>query len=197
MSAAIITNRPALVEPGRRFRTGAWVVIAGIVMLFTALTSAYIVRSASSNDWQPIAMPRVLWLSTALIVISSITMEISRRSLRQRRDAGYGRWLIITVALGLAFLASQLLAWRQLVRQGAYMATNPYNSFFYLFTAAHGLHLLGGILALGYLLLRTAKRRNTVEGELRRVGAADAATIYWHFMDGLWVALFLLLFFWK
>src|SRR5713226_8410777 len=166
-------------------------------MLFTALTSAYIVRSASSNDWQPIAMPRVLWLSTALIVISSITMEISRRSLRQRRDAGYGRWLIITVALGLAFLASQLLAWRQLVRQGAYMATNPYNSFFYLFTAAHGLHLLGGILALGYLLLRTAKRRNTVEGELRRVGAADAATIYWHFMDGLWVALFLLLFLWK
>jgi cytochrome c oxidase subunit III len=197
MSAAIITNRPALVEPGRRFRTGAWVVIAGVVMLFTALTSAYIVRSASSNDWQPIAMPKVLWLSTALIVISSITMEISRRSLKQQRDAGYGRWLIITVALGLAFLASQLLAWRQLVRQGAYMATNPYNSFFYLFTAAHGLHLLGGILALGYLLLRTARRRETVAGELRRVGAADAATIYWHFMDGLWVVLFLLLFFWK
>jgi cytochrome c oxidase subunit III len=197
MSAAIITNRPVLVEPGRRFRTGAWVVIAGIVMLFTALTSAYIVRSASSNDWQPIAMPRVLWLSTALIVISSITMEISRRSLKQQRDAGYGRWLIITVALGLAFLASQLLAWRQLVRQGVYMASNPFNSFFYLFTAAHGLHLLGGILALGYLLLRTASRRSTVAGELRRLGAADAATIYWHFMDGLWVALFLLLFFWK
>jgi cytochrome c oxidase subunit III len=197
MSAAIITNRPVLVEPGRRFRTAAWVVIAGIVMLFTALISAYIVRSASSNDWQAIAMPKVLWLSTALIVISSITMEISRRSLKQQRDAGYGRWLIITVALGLAFLASQLLAWRQLVRQGVYMASNPFNSFFYLFTAAHGLHLLGGILALGYLLLRTARKRDTVEGELRRVGAADAATIYWHFMDGLWVALFLLLFFWK
>jgi cytochrome c oxidase subunit 3 len=74
MSAATITNRPVLVEPGRRFRTGAWVVIAGIVMLFTALTSAYIVRSASSNDWQPIAMPRELWLRTALIVIRSITM---------------------------------------------------------------------------------------------------------------------------
>jgi cytochrome c oxidase subunit 3 len=197
MSAAVITNRPVLVEPGRRFRTGAWVVIAGIVMLFTALTSAYIVRSASSNDWQPIAMPKVLWLSTGLIVISSITMEISRRSLKQRRDAGYGRWLVITLVLGLVFLASQLLAWRQLVRQGVYMASNPFNSFFYLFTAAHGLHLLGGILALGCLLLRTARKRDTVEGELRRVGAADAATIYWHFMDGLWVALFLLLFFWK
>ena len=201
MSAAIIANQPVSVQPGNRFRTGAWVVIAGIVMLFTALTSAYIVRSASSNDWQPIAMPRVLWLSTALIMISSVTMEISRRSLKgqgkQQSDAGYGRWLVITVALGLAFLATQLLAWRQLVRQGVYMASNPFNSFFYLFTAAHGLHLLGGILALGYLLLRTTRKRATVDSELRRVGAADAASIYWHFMDGLWVALFMLLFLWK
>ena len=197
MSAAIIAKQPLLAQPGSSFRTGAWVVIAGIVMLFTALISAYIVRSASSNDWQPIAMPKVLWLSTALIVISSVTMEISRRSLKRQSDAGYGRWLIITVALGLAFLATQLLAWRQLVRQGAYMASNPYNSFFYLFTAAHGLHLFGGILALGYLLMRTRRKRDTVVGELRRVGAADAATIYWHFMDGLWFVLFLLLFFWK
>ena len=197
MSATIIANQPVGVRPGNSFRTGAWVVIAGVVMLFTALTSSYIVRSASGNDWRPIAMPRVLWISTALIVISSITMEVSRRSLNRQRNAGYGRWLMITVALGLAFLATQLLAWRQLVRQGIYMASNPYNSFFYLFTAAHGLHLLGGILALGYLMMRTTRQRSTVEGELRRAGAADAATIYWHFMDGLWVALFLLLFFWK
>jgi cytochrome c oxidase subunit 3 len=180
-----------------RYRIGVWVAIGSILMLFVALTSAYIVRSASSNDWQPIAMPKVLWLSTALILISSITMEISRRSLKQQRDQDYGRWLIMTVALGLAFLATQLFAWRQLVRQGVYLASNPYNSFFYLFTAAHGLHLLGGILALGYLLLRTTRRRSTVEGELRRAGAADAATIYWHFMDGLWLGLFFLLFFWK
>ena len=180
-----------------RYRLGAWVAISSILMLFVALTSAYIVRSASGNDWQPIAMPKLLWLSTALILISSMTMEISRRSLKQQRHAGYGRWLMITVALGLAFLATQLFAWRQLVRQGVYMASNPYNSFFYLFTAAHGLHLLGGILALAYLSLRTTRKRSTVEGELRRVGATDAATIYWHFMDGLWVALFLLLFFWK
>jgi cytochrome c oxidase subunit 3 len=197
MSATIIANQPVGARPGNSFRTGAWVVIAGVVMLFTALTSSYIVRSASGNDWRPIAMPKVLWISTALIVISSITMEVSRWSLKRQRNAGYGRWLMITVALGLAFLATQLLAWRQLVRQGIYMASNPYNSFFYLFTAAHGLHLLGGILALGHLMMRTTRQRSTVAGELRRAGAADAATIYWHFMDGLWVALFLLLFFWK
>ena len=142
-------------------------------------------------------MPKVLWLSTALILISSITIEISRRSLKRDNNAAYSRWLINTVLLGTGFVVSQLFAWRQLVRQGVYMASNPYNSFFYLFTAAHGLHLLGGIFALTYLLFRTTQKRATVEGELRRIGAADAAAIYWHFMDGLWVSLFALLMFWK
>src|SRR5438132_14026404 len=135
MCATRVASRSVAANPGNRFRTGAWVLIAGVVMLFTALTSSYIVRSASSNDWQPIAMPKVLWLSTALILISSITMEVSRRSLKHQRDAGYSHWLTITAALGLAFLGTQLLAWRQLVRQGLYLTSNPYNSFFYLFTA--------------------------------------------------------------
>lgn len=197
MSASIVTNQPVPIAPGTRFRVGAWVLVAGVVMLFTALTSAYIVRSASSNDWRQIALPKVLWLSTALILISSSTMEIARRSLKRESDRAYGRWLMITVALGLAFLGTQLFAWRQLARQGVYLASNPYNSFFYLLTAAHGLHLLGGILGLAYLLVRTTRKRNAAAGELRRIGAADAATIYWHFMDALWIALFFLLFFWK
>src|SRR5437870_1066188 len=180
-----------------RYRIGVWVAIGSILMLFVALSSSYIVRSASGDDWRPIAMPKVLWLSTAIILVSSFTMEVSRRSLKALNDAGYGRWLAITLILGLGFLVSQLVAWRQLVRQGVYMSSNPHSSFFYLFTAAHGLHLFGGILALGYLVMRTTRKRDTVEGELKRVGAAEAATIYWHFMDGLWVALFLLLFFWK
>jgi len=180
-----------------RYRIGVWVAIGSILMLFVALSSSYIVRSASGDDWRPIQMPKVLWLSTVVILISSFTMEVSRRSLKALNDAAYGRWLAITLILGLGFLASQLMAWRQLVRQGVYMSSNPHSSFFYLFTAAHGLHLFGGILALGYLMLRTTRKRDTVEGELKRLGAAEAATIYWHFMDGLWVALFLLLFFWK
>ena len=179
-----------------RYRVGVWVAIASILMLFVALTSAYIVRSASANDWRPVAMPKVLWLSTAVILLSSIAMEVSRRSLKVGKDAGYGRWLMITVVLGLGFLAAQVIAWRQLVRQGVYLASNPFSSFFYLLTAAHSLHLLGGILALSYLLLKTTRKRATVEGELRRVGAADAVTIYWHFMDVLWIGLFGLLMFW-
>ncbi len=180
-----------------RYRVGVWVAIAGIAMLFTALASAYIVRSASSTDWTPLAMPKVLWLSTAVIVLSSVTIEFARRSLKQQSDSRYGAWLIASAILGVAFVASQFLAWRALARQGVYVSSNPHSSFFYLFTGAHGVHLLGGIFALTYLLLRTRNKRSTVEGELKRVGAADAAAIYWHFMDGLWICLFLLLFFWR
>lgn len=180
-----------------RYRLGAWFAIGSILMLFVALTSAYIVRSASANDWQPIVIPKVLWLSTVLILISSVTIEISRRSLKQKSEAGYNRWLAITTILGLGFLGSQLFAWRQLARQGIYLASNPYSSFFYLLTAAHGVHLLGGLCALGYLLTRKAKYRQQLDGELRRLGAADGVSIYWHFMDVLWIALFGLLMFWR
>lgn len=180
-----------------RYRVGMWVAIAGIVMLFTALVSAYIVRSASSNDWRPLAMPKILWLSTAVIVISSVTIEFARRSLKQKSDSRYSSWLIVTTGLGLVFVVSQFLAWGALARQGIFVSSHPHSSFFYLFTGAHGVHVLGGIIALAYLLLRTRKKRDTVEGELKRLGSADAATIYWHFMDGLWICLFLILFFWK
>ena len=192
MSAIVATPATA-----SRYRLGAWFAIGSILMLFVALISAYIVRSASANDWQPIAIPKVLWLSTALILISSVTIEISRRSLKQRSDSGYGLWLAITTVLGLGFLGSQVVAWRQLVRQGIYLASNPSSSFFYLFTAAHGLHLLGGLCALGYLLAQRNKFRGTLNGEFRRIGAADAVSIYWHFMDVLWVGLFALLMFWR
>ena len=180
-----------------RYRLGVWAALASILMLFVALTSAYIVRSASSTDWHPVAMPKVLWLSTGLLIVSSLTIEIARRSLKQNRNQVYTRWLINTVALGAGFVVSQLFAWRQLVKQGVYLVTNPYSSFFYLFTAAHGAHLLGGLMALTFLLIRTRRKRETLEGELRRVGAADAVSLYWHFMDALWVALFMLLMFWK
>src|SRR5437870_8198950 len=99
-------------RPGRylpaRYRIGAWVAIGSILMLFVALSSAYIVRSASGNDWHPIVMPKVLWLSTTLIVISSVTIEFARRSLKRKNDPAYGRWLIYTVALVISLFASQL-----------------------------------------------------------------------------------------
>jgi cytochrome c oxidase subunit 3 len=182
---------------GSSYRIGMWVALAAVAMMFTALTSAYIVRAGTSNDWQPISMPRMLWFSTGLIFLSSITFEIARRSLKRGSTGLYKRWLLLTVVLGLGFLATQFLAWRELVAQGIYLSSNPHSSFFYLLTGAHGVHLLGGILALDYLLLRSLRKPNENHGIARRQAAADAVALYWHFMDGLWVYLFLLLFLWR
>lgn len=180
-----------------RYRLGMWVALAAILMMFTSLTSAYIVRAASSNDWRPIPMPRILLLSTAFIVIGSVSIEIARRKLKSAHKDSYQRWLLLTTALGVGFLGSQLLAWRQLVRQGIYVASNPHSSFFYLLTATHGVHLLGGLLALSYLLVRTTKQQGNVQAQSGPQAAAGAVTLYWHFMDALWIYLFLLLFFWR
>ncbi len=180
-----------------RYRIGMWIALASILMLFTALTSAYIVRAGTGNDWRPIAMPRLLWASTGIILLSSVTISIARRALKRKSHEAYKRWLLVTVVLGLSFLATQLLAWRQLVAQQVYVATNPHSSFFYLLTAVHGLHLLGGIFGLDYLLLRTWRKANDARGEVKREAAAGAVALYWHFMDGLWIYLFLLLFLWR
>jgi len=180
-----------------RYRIAMWVGLASVAMLFTSLSSAYIVRSASSNDWTQLPLPRVLLLSTGLILASSAAIEMARRKLKAALGALYSRWLFITVLLGLAFLAAQLVAWRQLARHGIYLASNPHSSFFYLLTGAHAVHLLGGLLGLTFLWLRS--RRAVIERELiaRRKAATDAVAIYWHFMDALWIYLFLLLFLWR
>jgi cytochrome c oxidase subunit III len=180
-----------------KYRIGMWVALAGVAMMFTALTSAYIVRASTSNDWRPLAMPRLMLVSTALILLSSVTFEIARRNLRGGNTTGYQRLLLLTVLLGLGFLATQLLSWRQLASQGIYLASNPHNAFFYVLTGAHGVHLLGGILGLDFLLLRSWRKRAAEQGALKRQAIVNAVAIYWHFMFGLWIYLFLLLFLWR
>lgn len=178
-----------------RYRIGMWVALAAILMMFTALSSAYIVRAASSSDWQPLTMPRILLLSTALLLISSGTVEIARRQWQSSVNNSHKRWLLVTFALGIAFLTTQLLAWRALVRQGVYVASNPHSSFFYLFTATHGIHLLGGLAALAFALLRSRAPEGDRLAVAKSQGGADAVALYWHFMDLLWLYLFVLLFF--
>ena len=144
------------------------------------------------HDWFPIAVPRVMFGSTALLLLASVSIEIARRKLRQNSSASYNRYLSLTVLLGLGFLASQLIAWRQLAAQGIYISTHPHSSFFYVLTGAHGVHIAGGLLGLTFLWLRSGR---LVAG--KRQAAADAVAIYWHFMGALWIYLFLLLFLWR
>ena len=177
---------------GNRYRIGMLVSLASIAMLFTSLSSAYIVRSGVTYDWYPIAAPRVMFGSTALLLLCSVSIEIARRKLKQGLVASYSKYLLLTSFLGLGFLVSQLIAWRQLAAHGIYISSHPHSSFFYVLTGAHGVHIAGGLLALTFLWLRS---KRLLAGT--RQAAADAVAIYWHFMGALWIYLFLLLFLWR
>src|SRR2546428_6076668 len=130
-------------------RIAVWLLVGAITALFAAFTSTYLVRRGEA-DWRVGPLPPVLWLTTATILASSITLQQARRHGQRAAMTGLRTWLVVTTLLGLAFLAGQLLAWRQLVAAGIYLATNPHSSFFYLLTGAHGLHLTGGGGALLY-----------------------------------------------
>lgn len=175
--------------PARTYRTGMWMALAAIVMLFAAFTSAMVIRQGISNDWVRTALPHVLYLNTLVLLTSSLTLELSRRSLAQGSGAQYSTWLQVTLGLGLTFVCGQLIAWRELASRGVYLSTNPSSSFLYLLTGAHGIHLLGGIGALFYLVFRARKVGFTPS----RHTATDVTAIYWHFMDGLWIYILLLL----
>jgi cytochrome c oxidase subunit III len=186
--------------PPEGYRIAILLALVSITMLFLALTSAYIFNRANT---QPIVMPRVLWLSTALIIASSLTIELARRSLRLRRERPFKTWLVITMMLGLGFLGAQIAAWQDLVESGFYLNRNFYNgyayirnfhsSYAYIFTGLHGVHLLGGLVALAYLTMRDQGSWTAV----RRRVSVDVTALYWHFLDGLWIYLLVLLFFWK
>ena len=175
--------------PRRAYFTGISLGLAAILMFFMALTSSYIVRKGLGGDWQPVRMPRILWLNTLVLLASSATIEVSRRKLGAGATESFRRWWALTTGLGLLFLLGQVTAWRQLAAAGVFLAGNPASSFFYVLTAAHGAHLLGGIVALLYVAFRAWQRSRLTQGT-----AAELVSIYWHFMDGLWVFLFLLLF---
>ncbi len=187
-------------EPRRnsheRYRIGVLVGIASILMMFTALASAYIVRSGmtTSVDWRGGQMPSFIYVSTALIIISSFTFWRAKSALKHGEGAGYRLWLLVTLLLGLGFLAAQVLAWRQLVAAGVYLASNPHSAFFYVLTGLHAVHLLGGILALAALYFY-GSRAAGAEGAAKRRALTDVLGIYWHFMDALRVFLLLLLLF--
>lgn len=172
----------------RRYYTGMWVGLAAVVMLFTAFTSAYVVRRGIAEDWQATALPPLIWVNTLVLLASSVTLEAARR--RYPRIRRFQPWWLGTIALGGLFLAGQLAVWGQLANQGVYVDTNPASSFFYLLTAAHGVHLAGGLGALIWLTWRLWR------GALTRV-TVDVTSLYWHFMDGLWVYLMLLLLIWR
>jgi cytochrome c oxidase subunit 3 len=174
--------------PQRAYVTGMFIGLAGILMFFMAFVSAYIVRKGMpASGWIPLQVPRLLWLNTLVLIASSFTLARAHSRFTAKDEDGFRHWWATTTILGTLFVAGQILAWRQLAAEGIFLASNPSSSFFYVFTGAHGLHLLGGILALLYVQFRATRK-------VARGTAIEVVSMYWHFMDGLWVFLFLLLY---
>jgi len=169
-------------------RFGLWLFLGTLTMMFIGFTSSYMVRRLSP-DWAPLKPPGLLWVNTAVLLLSSGTLEAARRRLRGWNVAGVGPWLLATGALGALFVAGQLAAWRVLAAGGHFVSSSPHNSFFYLLSGVHGLHLVVGLVWFGVVLVK-ARRLAYTPGE---DGLGMFAT-YWHFLTGLWVYLLFLLF---
>lgn len=163
--------------------------IIAILIFFMAMISAFLLRRNFGHDWIAVHLPRILWANTALLLGSSGTIEAARKRLAAADRSGFRLFWSITTGLGLLFLAGQLIAWRELVGQGVFIASNPASSFFYVFTGSHAAHLLGGVGMLLFVMFR-----NFEKAAVPRELAAAVASYYWHFMDALWVFLLILLY---
>jgi cytochrome c oxidase subunit III len=194
-----------------RYRLAVLSGLAGDFVFFAVLVSAFFVRPTAGHidaganfvsDWHPIAIPPILWINTAILLLSSLTIEVARRQLFHEIDVmeewlGLGRpavkraapWLVATILLGGLFLTGQWIAWQQLAAQGLFFATNPNSHFFYLVTGAHAFHLFLGLFALLFALVAIFRLKKV---EMRQI-ALDCTAWYWHAMTLFWIFLFVLL----
>lgn len=176
---------------GPAIKVGFWVFLACISSLFALFATAYMMRMDPNHasDWISITPPRILWLNSALLVLSSIAMQWAKWSEQQENI----KQLKLSLAAGggftLIFLAGQLLGWQQLNHSSHFDMVNPAVAFFYLLTAVHGLHLLGGLYVWGRTMARLWNRDRTEKGSL----SVELCTTYWHYLLLVWFILFALL----
>jgi cytochrome c oxidase subunit 3 len=182
-------------QPTAKVGLGAFLVMAG--SLFSLLVSAYSMRMDMA-DWRALPMPTVLWFSTGLLILASIALHMAVVAARCA-ELGHVRSSILAAGVcSLGFLTTQLLAWRELAASGYFTAANPASAFFYLITTVHGLHLLGGLVAL----CRTGVRAFALSAASppRAVGeltlSVELCALYWHFLLLVWLILFSLLMRW-
>jgi len=170
-----------------------WLGIAGMVMLFSALISAYVVMEGRTS-WMHYDLPAIFSISTAVILLSSISMNKALSATKANESQKASAALLITLFLGLLFAVLQFVGWNDLYANNIVFAgqnSNPAGSFIYVFTGLHIAHLLGGIIALLVTLYKNSKRVYSSENRL----GVELCASYWHFLDGLWLYLFLFLVF--
>jgi len=165
-----------------------WIALASIIMMFTGLTSAYIIKRNLAN-WITFELPQIFWYSTAVIIISSITIIISRNYFRQRQMKQYRLWLAITLILGIAFVLMQYIGFTQLWHSGITLTKNVSFSFLYILVGLHALHVIGGVVALVIILVKAY----SIRVKTYNIIPVDLINTYWHFVDLLWIYLLIFL----
>jgi cytochrome c oxidase subunit 3 len=165
-----------------------WLFMVSVVMVFAALTSAYIVRQAEGN-WLIFELPQLFWVTSGIILVSSISMHWAYLSAKRDNLESVKIATIITTLLAVAFLVGQYLAWGALVENSVYFVGNPAGSFVYVLSGLHGLHIVGGVVFL-LILLRSTLTYNVHSKSLSLI---EMCTTYWHFLGGLWLYLFIFL----
>jgi cytochrome c oxidase subunit 3 len=175
-------------------KVGMWVFLAVISSLFALFISAYYMRMGHGNglvqDWAPLSEPPVLWVNTVMLILSSVAMQWARANVMRGNLAHTRDGLIAGGLLTLAFLAGQFFAWSVIRSSSFFSPQNPAVAFFYLLTAVHGLHLLGGLFVWARTLLRM--RRKDLEAIDVRM-TVELCTVYWHYLLFVWLVLFALL----
>jgi cytochrome c oxidase subunit III len=166
-----------------------WIGLAGIIMFFAALMSGYIVRQAEGN-WLVFEIPSMFYVSTVVILLSSVTLELSKKSVRKDNFKKTYQYLTYTLALGLIFVGCQLLGWNQLVANNIHFSGgNPSESFFYAMSGLHLAHLSFGVISMLVTTYKAKKNRYSAKNHL----GISLCAIYWHFLDFLWLILFVFL----
>ena len=169
-------------------KLGLWVFLAVVTSLFALFLSAYATRM-KLGDWNPMPEPGLLWLNTGVLILTSAVMEWTRAAAKRGQRDAVRTGLIAAGGLTFAFLAGQLVVWQQLNASGYFLAANPANDFFYVLTALHGLHLLGGLVAWGRTTARV--QRGVALGKVRL--SVELCAVYWHYLLLVWLILFALL----
>ncbi len=172
--------------------TGIIVLMCTSTMTFSALVSAMVVRRGLNNDWGHIGLPHILWWNTGVLLLSSVAIDTGRRLLRRNHRAAFNWVWTIGTLLGAAFLAGQVVAWRQLAERGFYLTGHPSSSFFYVLTWAHAAHVVGALGAVLYVEYRALRFEL---GPGRRT-LVTVSAIFWHFLDVLWLGIMGLFAFW-
>lgn len=162
-----------------------WVAIGSIVMMFAGLTSAYIVKRDQPN-WVSFQLPQLFWYSTAVILLSSVTIQLALKSFKDREMARYRGLVVATLVLGAVFVAMQWMAFNQIWDSGTTLKGSGAAQFLYIIFGLHALHVLGGVVVLGFMFMRAFNRKYRSYSPV----PVEIAATYWHFVDLLWIYLF-------